>query len=319
MADTSLDHFDEDDLAIIEALKADDDSNPDAANASSQQAATNTGGQGEQGGQQANTGTSDASDSTSANDAAGGAAQQAADANAANEGQDAGNVKAALRAARRSERRARDALERTQRELEELKKRTPEATNTDGELDEALAEDFPQIAAALKKRDEQITRLNEQLNQRQQESGNERDPEFTPPVLPLDVQEVVDEIPELLDLQHNPDQTGWKLAVGFDATLRNHPVWGVKSAEERFAEAARRARKELAGEAPALQQQSANTPSAQEAARAKAEKAVAAAAKRQPETLSDFGGAAAEPEGSNLARFSRMSDDDITNELLRGG
>lgn len=315
--DTSLDHFDEDDLAIIKALEDDDAGNAAASNATNQQAATQQGEQGEQGGQGASANTSETSDSTSADKTDTNAADQVAGAAAA-EGHESGNVKAALRAARRAERRAREALERTQRELDELKQRHPAATNQDGELDEAIAEDFPQIAAALKKRDEQITRLNEQLNQRARETTTEQDQEFTPPVLPIEVQEVVDEIPELLDLQHNPDQTGWKLAVGFDATLRAHPVWGEKSAQERFAEAARRARMELAGDQP-VKQQSTQAPSDTEAARAKAAKAVAAATRREPETLSDFGGAAAEPEGSNLARFSRMSEDDITNELLRGG
>lgn len=318
--DTSLDHFDEEDLAIIKALEGEDGaSTADGSNATNQQATDQTGTAGEQGGKQATESTSETSDSTSAAGTQANTSEADAAASAAADSQDAGNVKAALRAARRSERRAREALEQTRRELEELKQRTPAATDKDGELDESIAEDFPQIAAALKKRDDQLARLNEQLAQRTREAGAEQDPEFTPPTLPLEVQEVVDEIPDLLALQHNPDQTGWKLAVGFDATLRAHPVWGEKSAEERFAEAARRARKELGGDAPSQQQSTTNPSETQAAARAKAEKAVAAAARREPETLSDFGGAAAEPEGSNLARFSRMSDDDITNELLSGG
>ena len=319
--DTSLDHFDADDLALIKTLESDGDGSTETSGntdtTTSQQAGTQQSASSAQGG-------SDGSGAaTSGNDVQGAAAGQGAGEQgsaATEQASHGGNVTAALRASRRAERRATQEAERLRRELEEVKAKLPAgATNADGELDESLAQDFPQIAAALKKRDELIADLSGRIKAADQAAaGTQADAEFVPPLQPAAVQEVIDEIPSLLAMQHNPDQTGWKLAIGYDAVLVNHPKWASKTAAERFAEAARLAEVELAtsttpqGAAPTAAQQA-------EAARQKAAQAVANAGRRQPETLSDFGGAASESEGSNLARFSKMSDADIEAELLRGG
>jgi hypothetical protein len=127
------------------------------------------------------------------------------------------------------------------------------------------------------------------------------------------VQEVVDDIPDLLALQHNPDQAGWQLAIGFDVALQNHPTWRDKTPTERFAEAARRAKAEIA---PTQATTRTEPPDPEAVIKAALDKAP----RRQPTSLSDFGGGAAtEPEGSQLQRYAKMSDEDILTDLLRGG
>lgn len=309
-----MDHFDEEDLAVLASLKDDDDGNVDTTGQTgSQQASTQAGSNGEQAASHTAENASNES-STSAPEATNQDASQAGETKS-------GNVTAALRASRRSERRALDKASRLERENEELRSKISSGTvDQDNVLDDSLAADFPEVAAALKKRDQQIAELNERLKKQAEVSDQtSQDQEFIPPELPLSVQEIVDEIPALLDLQHNPDQTGWNLAVGFDAALNAHPVWKTKTPAERFAEATRRAQAELGAQPPASQ----STPEASRKSVADpvaaAQAAVAKAPRQQPNTLSDFGGSATEPEGSNLSRFARMSDDDITNELLRGG
>lgn len=301
--DTSLDHFDDEDLALIASLQEEDgqDAGTQDDQQLSQQADTDTGVTSEQGTE----GSQEAAPKV--NDETPPAAQQ--EAQPADQGH--GDVKAALRASRRAERKARDELAKANRELEELRSKVGTAPAAD-DLDDQLAADYPQIANALKKRDEQIAELKKAQGAVVQTEQASQQQEFNPPELPLEVQDIVDEIPDLLAMQHNPDQTGWQLAVGFDAALRAHPAWAQKTPQERFAEAARRAKAEL-GTPPRA------TASPAPDARAKAAQAVAAAGRRQPETLSDFGGQGNEPEGNNLTRFQRMSDDDIVADLLRGG
>ncbi|MCH8180255.1 MAG: hypothetical protein IIA02_10795 [Proteobacteria bacterium] len=331
--DTSLDHFDAEDLALIEALGegeqgSGDGTGQDATN-TDQQAGTQQGASSEQG---AKAGTDTTTKTDDGQGAAAGqepGAQAGAHAGTQTEVQteqasNDGNVKAALRAARRSERRALQESDRLKRELDELKASIPAgAAGADGELDEALAQDFPQIAAALKKRDQLIAQLNERVKAADQAAASSTaSAEFVPPLQPPEVQDVIDEVPLLLDMQHNPDQTGWKLAIGYDAVLLNSPKWANRTPSERFAEAARLAHAELNPGTSTAQSTTDAAPTAAqqaEAARQKAAQAAAAAGRRTPETLSDFGGAASESQGSNLARFSKMSDADIEAELLRGG
>lgn len=327
--DTSLDHFDAEDLALIEALGEGEQGSGDGTG----QDATNTDPQaGTQQGASSEQGAKAGSDATTkTDDEQGAAAGQEAGTQAGTQTEtqteqasNDGNVKAALRAARRSERRALQESDRLKRELDELKASIPEgATGADGELDEALAQDFPQIAAALKKRDQLIAQLNERVKAADQAAASSAaSTEFVPPLQPPEVQDVIDEVPLLLDMQHNPDQTGWKLAIGYDAVLLNSPKWANRTPSERFAEAARLAHAELNPGTSTAQSTTDAAPTAAqqaEAARQKAAQAAAAAGRRTPETLSDFGGAASESQGSNLARFSKMSDADIEAELLRGG
>lgn len=329
--DTSHNHFDADDHEILAKLGINldgdasstgpDDGDDDAGNASAgngtdtQQAAGTDAGSSEQG-------QASAAADGSASGQDGKADDSASQGNAAQDEQQAsGNVKAALRASRRAEARLRDKLNAAQAELERLREGLPAGTtDTNGDPDmDALEADYPGIAKVIKAQAQRIEELTKTSSAQGEQPGGRADPEFTPPALPTEVQEVVDEIPALLDMQHNPDQTGWQLAVKYDAALRNDPDWEGATAQERFAEAARRATDKLGQStrqpsAPAQgTQQAASNP--RQAAAAKA----AQATTRTPESLSDFGGAATEPQGSNLARYARMSEQDIVNELLRGG
>lgn len=322
--DTSLDHFDADDLKMLADLQKDDGNSDDAgtgADASGQQANAANGGQSEQANGAA---TGEGNDTQGSGQAAAASGAESSDAsgNQNTEGQKvdrpAGDLRQALRAARRQEKSLKHELDKVLRENAELKAKLPDGmTDANGDPDMAALEaDYPGIAAVVKRQQQEIAELKgatAQAAQRQDDSGVSQ--EFTPPVLPAEVQEVVDDIPELLGLQLNPDQTGWKLAVQYDASLRQDPDWATKPDAERFAEAARRA---IAKVTPSQK----TTPTAQdaaEAARAKAAEKAASAGRRAPESLSDFGAAGTAPEGANLARYQRMSEDDIVADLLRGG
>lgn len=305
--DTSKDHFDANDLELLNSLRgADGDEGelPNADGASIQQAA-HVNASSEQGtdSQQAN-GTGQAVEET---------VNQGDNQNASAQNQSGGDLRQALRAARRSERQAREAARRAEEELEQLRQKVgagAEETDPDADL-----QDFPQVAQALKRRDQEIATLREQLGSGAANNGTAQQPEFQPPQLPTEVQEVVDDVPGLLALQHNPDQTGWQMAVAIDQQLRLHPAWKDKPDAERFAEVARRATQELS-----QSQVTPPAPSRQEADPAKViDAALKNAPRRQPETISDFGGTATEPEANNLARYQKMSDEDIVNDLLRGG
>jgi hypothetical protein len=331
MQTQSMDNFDEEDLKIIAGLQqqfggdteglTDDDQGTDAGD----QAAANTGGtsegaaDGNQDGAASNNdndGTSDQGAQPNAGDA--GAADTSGAAQA--EGDDGGNLKAALRAARRAERRYREQLERANAELEQMRQKLPEGTrDANGDPDmEALEADFPGIAAVVKRQQQEIERLKGATQAPASQAAQET--EFTPPALQPAVQEVVDEIPQLLALQHNADQTGWQLAVKYEASLRNDPDWDGRTDAERFAEAARRATAKLAA-TPAASQPSSSTPPVDTAAQARAAAAAKAAqaTRRTPESLSDFGGGGTEATTDNLSRYARMTDDQVLDDLARLG
>jgi hypothetical protein len=124
---------------------------------------------------------------------------------------------------------------------------------------------------------------------------------------------VVDEIPALLELQYNPDQTGFTLAKRFDAVLEVDPAWKDKPVQERFAEAARQALERL-GQSTAATPPPPSAATVTDAEKAAAiAKAQAAAGATQVLSIGDLrGGATAAPEEPD---YSKMNDEDIMASL----
>lgn len=231
-----------------------------------------------------------------------------------------GEPRAALRAARRGEARERARAERAEAELAELRKRVPDAPPpppADGIGDEdlaALEADFPVVAKALKA--VRASAPPAQAATTQEPTAAE--PEFVPPTLPTDVQELVDDIPDLLAWQHDPDQTRWEMAKAEVHKLNAHPKWRDRSDADRFAEAARRVADEF-DESPA---NPSPTPPATTAndVRQVASGRIAAAERRTPASIAAIGGGGGTAnEGSSLSRFMHMSEDDALAELEREG
>ena len=135
------------------------------------------------------------------------------------------------------------------------------------------------------------------------------EPDFEPPSLPPELQDVVDQIPDLLDWQHNPDQTLFEMAKAEDRKLLLHPKWKDVGEGKRLEEVVRRVKADIAPEqAPAP---------AETKPRVNVKDAIDKAPRVKPNTLSDIGGGGDTPTaGSNLGRFSQMSDADIEAELL---
>lgn len=228
-----------------------------------------------------------------------------------------GDVRGALRASRRAERQARDEAARLKAELEEARKQIP-APKDDGVTDAELAEleaDMPLVAKALK----ETRALKASLPKASAPAPAPAEPEFIPPTQPTHVQDAIDDIPDLLSMQSDPDQSAFNLAVQTDALLRTHPKWADKPMAERLAECARRVKAELG---PASAPATAPAPQPPAAAPAPASTrrdpvaAVAKAEKVPPSTLSDIaGGAAPTTDAPGLKQFMTMSDEDIKEQL----
>lgn len=226
-----------------------------------------------------------------------------------------GDVRGALRASRRAERQARDETARLRAELEETRKQIP-APKDDGVTDAELAElesDMPLVAKALRE-----TRALKASLPKAPAPAPAADPEFTPPVQPPHVQDAIDDIPDLLAMQSDPDQSAFLLAVQTDALLKQHPKWADKPLPERLAECARRVKAELGTAVPAAAPQ---PPASPAPARRTAAAAVAQAPVAQPTTLSDIaGGAAPATEGPpDLKQIMQMSDEELAQMLERHG
>ena len=219
-----------------------------------------------------------------------------------------GNVNAALRASRRAERRARDESERLRKELEDLRAKVPTETHaTDDDLD-TLEDEFPAAAAALKREREARAAAERRAQELEARANPPKDPDFVPETFPAAVQDAIDDVAELSDWHNDPDQTRFALAKSVDLMLTNHPKWAGKTLQERFAEAVRRVKADLDDE-PSPQQDTT------EAAKARLKSLKRSA----PETLSDLGGSTPANNVSNVERFARMTEDQILDELARGG
>ena len=225
-----------------------------------------------------------------------------------------GDPRAALRASRRAERQARERAAQLEAELETLRKQVPRqpATNPDDLTDAELAEleqDFPAMAKAAR-----LARTAAAATAAQQPTAHAptQQPEFLPPVLPPELQDVVDGIPDLLTWQCDPDQTRFNMAKAMDGALLSHPKWKDAPPDARLAEVARRVNVEL-GAAPAPQP----SPSQQQPA-ATAAQVIASVPRQTPNTLSDIGaGGAGDENPLTLERMEKMSEDDLLAALAR--
>lgn len=300
--------FDDDELATLRKLEAEqdaaDDADPDDADTPEpkQQAAADVASE-----QQAE----DDADDTEESAPAAEAKQQPAEA-------PKGDIRAALRASRRAERRAASELERLKTEVEALRGKVAQTTEsaTEDDIDPDLENDFPAVAKplkALKARLEEATRELAEL--KKQPAAKDSEPEFVPAVLPEAVQDAVDDVPELAEWQATREhQDKWALAVQADNLLRASPKWAAKPIAERLAEAVRRVKAELDDDAPATA-----VPSKKDKPRIDPKEAVAKAGrKEQPITLSDLRGGDAVQQVQTLSRrdMESLSDDEIMNRLV---
>ena len=218
--------------------------------------------------------------------------------------QNQGDVRAALRAARRAEARTRAELERLRQENEQLRKGAPVAASeeefTPEEL-EAMKVDFPAQYKLYVKQQELAQQIAETRAKAQPAASTEFQPiEFDPAT-----QELVDQVPDLLNWQHDPaSQDKLQRAIAYDAALERDPDWADKPLIERFAEAAARTRRAF-GAAPA--------PAATAATRTDPAAALAALKTNGPKAISDFGGT--HPASAPEIDFTQLSDEEIMARL----
>jgi hypothetical protein len=218
-----------------------------------------------------------------------------------------GDPRAALRAARRNEKRLRDDLERANRELEELragKASTGQKSVVEMSEDELreLEENFP-MQAQLVRTTRELQAKVDSLTKAPAQAG---DDEWEPPAYQPQVQEVIDQVPQLQAWQFSKaDQPKFHMAVQYDDSLRADPLWKTKPPQERFAEAVRRTQ-----EAMGAQPSAHPTPARQDPA---AVIAAAPATTAQGMGISDFrGGATADAPALD---YRRMTDEDILASL----
>ena len=222
-----------------------------------------------------------------------------------------GDARAALRASRRSEHRLRQDISRLQAQLIQAQSALPAATPGDDDLspeDMEQANDFPLVAKLMR----QNKALSDKFSALEAQAQTLQTPaaaEFIPPTLPPELQDVVDDIPQLLGWQNDPNQAAFELAKLEDQKLLMIPKWQRVTAAERFAEVTRRVAAELAEDAPAPAKKRFNV-----------DDQIAKADRVRPTTLGDIGGGGGEtPKAdSTLSRFRTMSDEEIEAELLSG-
>jgi len=204
-----------------------------------------------------------------------------------------GDTRAALRAARASERRLRDALAAKDAEIQALREgKAP--VNTEISEDELtqMEQDFPAQAALVKSQ----RRMEQELAELR---ATVKPVEWQPPSYAPEVQEHIDAVPDLLAWQHDQaQQDKFAAAIEHDKLLETDVDWREKPIAERFAEAARRAKKQFA---PA--------PAAPPAPKTDTASVLARAPMVQPKGVSDFhGGGPAQPPAPD---YSRMTDEQI--------
>lgn len=204
------------------------------------------------------------------------------------------STRAALRAARHQEKRLREELARKDQELEQLRsgKTPPSTAISDEEIEESEA-DFPLQGKVARK-------LRELENTVQQLRQTQTPPEFVPIPFRDDVQVLVDEVPDLLAWQHDPNaQDKLQAAIAQDKALQADPAWAGRPVVERFAEAARLVK---------------TTPTAAPAAtRKNPADVIAGAPVEGPKGISDFRGGG--PASAPAKDFRKMSDEEIMASL----
>ena len=222
--------------------------------------------------------------------------------------QNQGNVKAALRASRRSEARTRAELEKLRQENEQLRKAVPAAQSdqdfTPDEL-ESMKADFPAQYKLYVKQQELAKQIAETRPVAQPATATE----FQPVEFSSEVQELVDQVPDLLTWQHDEaSQDKLKRAIAYDAALEKDPDWMGKPVIERFAEAVARTKRAF-GTAPA--------PAAPPANRTDPAAVIAALKPNGPKSISDFGGG--QPASAPTLDYSRMTNEEILASLTPTG
>ena len=236
------------------------------------------------------------------------------------------NPHKALRAARRSEERARREAEqakaeavRLAKELEQLRTKVPAESDPDAISDQELAElerDMPHVAKALKEiRKKSASAQGEPAKAAatgtQPADNKAPEDDFIPVQFTPEVQDAVDEVPDLLDWQHDPDQSMFQRAIAMDGYLQNLAAWKDKPMADRFAEVVRRVKAE-----DAASSQEATTQ--QPAAKPSATKALPEVKPIKTQSLSDIGGASTGDRGNDamsLKRMQQMSDDELFSRL----
>ena len=221
--------------------------------------------------------------------------------------------RSALRAARHAERRLRNENEELKKQVEALTKANPASAAdtstdlTDAEL-EALKLDFPaQYKLAVKQRelDARLAALPQAAQQPQ--------PGFKPAEFYPEVQEVIDSVPALLALQHDPArQDQFEKALKYDASLAINPDWAERPIQERLNEAIRLA---TGGSSPTPTTPKTPALSAAE----QSQRIVASAPNSAPRGISDFKGGANTNQHRSFESMSMaeldQAIDDIPNML----
>jgi len=165
-----------------------------------------------------------------------------------------GDLRGALRASRHQEKLNREKADRLTRENEELRKLIPAAAPAMPVLDPKLTKDLADLApdalAALEARDAEIERLRQQITAAPKPTPPRA--EFKPDVLPDDVQELVDDLPELLTWQTSAEkQREWQAAINADIFLSETDAWKDKPVKDRLAEAVKMVKASQASGSPA--------------------------------------------------------------------
>lgn len=162
----------------------------------------------------------------------------AATAPAAPAAQPQGDPRAALRHARHAEKEARERADRLALENAELRKQIPatKASELDADVKADLKEFSPEAMTYIERLEQQNAELSK--TQASATAAAPAAPAFRPESLEPEVQEHVDEVPELLSWQNDPNQQAkWEAAKAADAMLRNFEGWRNKTLTERFAQA----------------------------------------------------------------------------------
>lgn len=219
--------------------------------------------------------------------------------------------RASLRASRRSEEKAIERAERAERELAELRAAQPKAPKDDDITDEELAAlegDFPLVAKAVR-----VVKASKTATPQAKPADEPPpDPEFMPRKFAAETQELLDGNDDALAWQNDPDQLKFDLLDTTVATLLRLPKFKGQLSAELIDEAVRRVHRELQVDEP---------PAPKPKQRKDPEQELNNAALRGPRSISDVPGAsgANDDQAARSARFNRMSDEDILQELALGG
>ena len=215
-----------------------------------------------------------------------------------------GDKTAALRAARRAEKALRQENERLKEQLSNAAKGIqPESDEFTPDEIESMKTDFPaQYKLYLKQKD-----FEQRIAAQRPPAQAASEEEFTP-IDFRDAQELVDQVPDLLEWQHDPkSQDKLQRAMAYDAALEKDPDWIGKPLVERFTEAASRAKRAFET-ASAPNQAAKPSPTRTDPAAA-----LANAQTNGPKGISDFGGGS--PASAPAVDYSQMSNEEILARL----